>query len=762
MCDSILAGEKDMTQAWAVLKDGIQKIHNKDSSDLSFERLSRCASRIVLYKHGRTLYLRVRDMMKEHLIEKVREQILEDRDQNLLSKVNQTWCDHQTAMKVINDILMYMNNVYVKTAGVESIYNLSLILFRDEIIYYSEIRNRLRDTLLGMVAVDRGDKAINHGLAGKNICQMLIALSINSRSVYEDDVEKPFLVQTASFYRLKSQKLLAGNNLSEYLIQVHRCCFDEKVRVVSYLDEGTVPHVVRVVKDEMITKNSSAIRTMGNPSVVYMIKNTKMDELARIYRRFARLKEEGLKVIADMVSVCLREQGEKFAKENENNEENPIALVEGLLDLKDHFDQFLHRSFNNDRLIANGISLDFEHCLNLNNKLPECLSLFIGNKLKRVGKGVTEQEIENIFDKTMVLFRCLRDKDEFMAHYQAHLTKRLLLNIQSSLNDYEKGLASRLTNECGRLFTSKLEGILKDMSLSDIVNHEFNTYIKNNNLSLVGVKLTVEILTTGYWPIQAPTPNCNIPSAVRVVFLTFKKFYLSKHSGRKLTLQPQLGSACINAVFYNRKIEIDKDKDGLGSSLSSSTNNCIISTTTRKHMLIVSTFQMCILMPFNNRRVVTYKEIEQETNISERELRRALQSLLMGKPHQCLLMRHSETKTDDIEGTDEFRVNDAFVSKFCKVKMQTMPAEEDLIGEAKETKAKVYEDRKHHIEAAIVRVMKVKKRLSHYTLVLDVTSQLTSHFLPSPVSIKKRIEGLIEREFLARTEEDRNAYVYLP
>lgn len=51
--------------------------------------------------------------------------------------------------------------------------------------------------------------------------------------------------------------------------------------------------------------------------------------------------------------------------------------------------------------------------------------------------------------------------------------------------------------------------------------------------------------------------------------------------------------------------------------------------------------------------------------------------------------------------------------------------------------------------------------LQHNILVTEVTEQLRSRFLPSPVIIKKRIEGLIEREYLARTPEDRLVHYIL-
>ena len=45
--------------------------------------------------------------------------------------------------------------------------------------------------------------------------------------------------------------------------------------------------------------------------------------------------------------------------------------------------------------------------------------------------------------------------------------------------------------------------------------------------------------------------------------------------------------------------------------------------------------------------------------------------------------------------------------------------------------------------------------------VSSLTRQLAARFLPNPVIIKKRIESLIEREYLARSNEDRKIYTYL-
>jgi len=73
----------------------------------------------------------------------------------------------------------------------------------------------------------------------------------------------------------------------------------------------------------------------------------------------------------------------------------------------------------------------------------------------------------------------------------------------------------------------------------------------------------------------------------------------------------------------------------------------------------------------------------------------------------------------------------------------------------------VVEDRKHSIEAAIVRVMKQAKALEHQTLVVEVSKMLMPLFRPEPKQIKNRIEDLIAREYLKRDDESSNRYEYL-
>ncbi|GFH23832.1 CULLIN_2 domain-containing protein [Haematococcus lacustris] len=161
---------------------------------------------------------------------------------------------------------------------------------------------------------------------------------------------------------------------------------------------------------------------------------------------------------------------------------------------------------------------------------------------------------------------------------------------------------------------------------------------------------------------------------------------------------------------------------------------------------------MCVLLLFNDTEQLTYKEIAEATEIPGTELKRALQSLSLIKGKNVL---RKEPLGKDVSDDDKFIFNRAFTSKFFKVKISTVAASKEGESEKAETRHKVEEDRKPEIEAAIVRIMKARKTLDHNSIITEVTRQLSGRFLPNPAVIKKRIESLIEREFLARDEDDR-------
>merc|ERR1712154_493039 len=97
------------------------------------------------------------------------------------------------------------------------------------------------------------------------------------------------------------------------------------------------------------------------------------------------------------------------------------------------------------------------------------------------------------------------------------------------------------------------------------------------------VDVEVDVLTTGYWPSQN-VPPCTLPVSVKDASKTFTDYYLGNHTGRKLSWQTSGGTAEIRATFG----EAPKH---------------------RRYELLVTTYQMCILVLFNENETMTLENI---------------------------------------------------------------------------------------------------------------------------------------------------------
>ncbi|KAG9137444.1 hypothetical protein Leryth_019871 [Lithospermum erythrorhizon] len=715
----VVVDPKYAEKTWKILEHAIHQIYNHNASGLSFEELYRNAYNMVLHKFGEKLYSGLVTTMTTHL-EELGKSIESAQGGLFLEEMNRKWADHNKSLQMIRDILMYMDRTFIPTTHKTPVFELGLNLWRDNIIRSSKIQTRLQSTLLDLVRQERSGEVINRGLI-RNIIKMLIDLG---PSVYEDDFEKPFLAVSADFYRVESQQFIECCDCGEYLKKSEKRLNEEIERVSHYLHPKSESKITKIVEKEMIEGHMHRLVRMDNSGLVNMIVDDKYEDLTRMYTLFKRVAD-GLGLIRDVMTSHIRETGKQLVTDPEKSKD-PVEYVQRLLNEKDKHDKIINQAFNNDKTFQNALTSSFEYFINLNPRSPEFISLFVDDKLRKGLKGVSEEDLETLLDKVMMLFRYLQEKDVFEKYYKQHLAKRLLSGKTMS-DDAERSLIVKLKTECGYQFTSKLEGMFTDMRTSQDTMQGF--YAAMGAEIVDGPALSVQVLTTGSWPTQ-PSPNCNLPTDILGVCEKFKTYYLGTHTGRRLSWQTNMGTADLKATF------------GKG----------------QKHELNVSTYQMCVLMLFNNADSWTYRDIEQATEIPASDLKRSLQSLACVKGKNVL---RKEPMSKDIAENDTFFFNDKFLSKFYKVKIGTVVAQKESEPEKQETRQRVEEDRKPQIEAAIVRIMKSRRVLDHNNVVAEVTKQLQSRFLPNPVVIKKRIESLIEREFLERDKVDRKLYRYL-
>ena len=118
---------------------------------------------------------------------------------------------------------------------------------------------------------------------------------------------------------------------------------------------------------------------------------------------------------------------------------------------------------------------------------------------------------------------------------------------------------------------------------------------------------------------------------------------------------------------------------------------------------------MFVLLLFNDipdDESLTFEDIQSSTNISTNELTRTLAALSLN-PKTKILIKEPHSK--EILPSDKFSFNAAFDSKFVRVKIGVIAGAANRVEGVKErheTEKKQEDDRKHAMEAAIVRIMK--------------------------------------------------------
>lgn len=652
----------------------------------------------------------------EQLIDHHTRSVLEQFKQNdlepmhFLRQLNECWTSNCRQLSMIRGIFLFLDRKYVLSeSSIMSIWDLGIEKFRYYFSGNAIIQKRTVEEILNLIEEERRGGVIDRALV-KDLLGMMTSLSI-----YKTQFEPRFFEETQRLYRTQSQRLVNEQDVPDYLKYVDRIITEETQRSIHYLESLTQMPLIEIIEKELIESHMTLILTKGQDQ---LLDDLRIVDLILLHSLLSRVPN-GLQELCTHFNRYIKQRGQVIVTDPDRDK----TMVQDLLQFKEKMDRVVNECFQKQEKLVYSLKEAFEHFINLRpNKPAELIAKYIDSKLKSGNKEATEDELEKMLNQILVLFRFIHGKDVFEAFYKKDLAKRLLVNKSASV-DAEKSMLSKLRQECGAAFTGKLEGMFKDIDVSKDMMVHFKNHMLSQRID-TPIDLTVNILTMGYWPTYQPM-EVNLPNFLMKYQKAFERFYITKHNGKKLQWQPNLGHCSLIAVFEQGRNE-----------------------------LLVSLFQALVLLLFNDRDEIGYNEIQEATKIDPVELKRTLQSLACGKVRVLC----KEPRSKDVFETDNFIFNSKFKHHLYKIKINQVQLKETQ-EEQEMTEERVFQDRQYQIDAAIVRIMKTRKKLSHNALVSEVFEHL--RFSVRAQDVKVRIESLIERDYLSRDQEKPSQYNYV-
>lgn len=177
-------------------------------------------------------------------------------------------------------------------------------------------------------------------------------------------------------------------------------------------------------------------------------------------------------------------------------------------------------------------------------------------------------------------------------------------------------------------------------------------------------------------------------------------------------------------------------------------------------------YQVAIMCCFNDKDVLTLQEILDKTEIDTKLTPIKDHMMKLCNPKSGILKKGEKKPTFE-NLSEKYTLNKAYKSPAIKCGFVPtkspiqMVKEGDVEKGMKKDDDDIAQQRAMVTDSILVRIMKARKVLKHTELITNTIDQ-TTNFKNQPGDIKKRIESLIERDYLERDPNQKGTYIYKP
>ncbi|TKR67535.1 hypothetical protein L596_023675 [Steinernema carpocapsae] len=711
---------------------------------------------------GRELYDKLKQYLQEH-VEKIQdEMIAKDTEDELLIHYAMTWNKYAFSSKVVDGLFRYLNRHWIKREKdegnkyVHDVYNLCLMLWK-QVIFSKETSEGVTKAAIQLIARDRNGEKIQDELI-KNVVDSLEQLGHEEETivfsqgqigrpsnkenpgfteeqkknlrVYLENFEEELLNVTDVYYSEEADQYLAHHSIVDYMIKVETRLQEEEGRVRRYLHLYSMVRVAESLENVFIANKLTELQSEFGK----LLQQDRDADLTRLFKLCSRVDGALDRLRQEFLSF-VTEKGKQAVAILETNDVGEVearAYVGAILAIHQRYNGMVKDAFSGEAGFVSSFDRACNVFINNNvvtqkcakvNKSAELLARYSDMILRKGGLKPGDDDVEVLITNTLTIFKYVDDKDIFQKFYTKMLAKRLTSDTSAN-QDAEGSMITKLKAMCGFEYTNKMQRMFTDVGLSQSLNEGFQ-----NSSKKLACDFSTMVLGSGAWPL-VQSFTCSIPKTLETCIESFRSFYTAQHQGRKLTWLLNMSRGELQTNGFNRK-----------------------------YTLITTTAQMAVLLMYNDTLTNTYGLLRKELDMQKEILLAVLQSFVKAG----LIKLPEGTKISGaLPEETQVTLNMKFTFKKMKIDLvRLQQAKFEAKQDAEQMEKNIEADRQLVIQAAIVRIMKMRKQCNHTNLITEIITQISTRFNPKIGMVKKCIDILMEKEYIKRSDKEKDMYEYI-